>query len=205
MTSRSYKKSTHRFFDELIGFVAGITGIGLALELQSNSAGTVLRYSANDYITLVGNVGVSGIEMRLYPFQVLETLSHNGWPQVITFDVSPINSFAPMHQIQLTGLQGVHGSMISSAFVRYYESNKSFAIAKYGKATKNWSEVWKFGRAIRNALAHNGAINIDDTSAPPVMWRGLSYSHRDNGKAVLYCDITAVELILLMEELDTDV
>ena len=36
------------------------------------------------------------------------------------------------------------------------------------------------------------------------MWRNLKYDFNDNGRAILFDDLTGVELILLMEEMDAE-
>jgi hypothetical protein len=62
--------------------------------------------------------------------------------------------------------------------------------------------VWRFGHAVRNALIHNGCIHFTSRSSPAVEWRGLRYGFVDNGRPVLFKELTGVELILLMEEMD---
>jgi hypothetical protein len=92
--------------------------------------------------------------------------------------------------------------MIANAFVKYFEETRSLVEAKYSKNTQQWPAVWNFGRVMRNALGHKGAIKFDNTKAQPIAWKSLSYSPSDNGKSVLYQDVTAVELVLLMEDMD---
>ena len=36
------------------------------------------------------------------------------------------------------------------------------------------------------------------------MWRNLKYDLKDNGLSILFDDLTGVELILLMEEMDAE-
>lgn len=36
------------------------------------------------------------------------------------------------------------------------------------------------------------------------MWRSLKYDFNDNGRAILFDDLTGGELILLMEEMDAE-
>jgi hypothetical protein len=67
-----------------------------------------------------------------------------------------------------------------------------------------WPSVWKFAWAIRNACSHNGKIFIRDPYHQGVQWRNLKYDHSHNGRSILFDDLTGVELILLMEELDAE-
>lgn len=57
---------------------------------------------------------------------------------------------------------------------------------------------------MRNACAHNGRIHFNHDKYPSVHWRNLSYAYGDNGQQVLFDEVTGVELILLMEEMDAE-
>lgn len=91
--------------------------------------------------------------------------------------------------------------MIINAFIQYYEANKSLVFEKFTNQS-NWPMIWKFAKVIRDALTHNGAIRIDIKKMGKVHWKTLSYDFTNNEKVIFYNDITAVELILLMEEMD---
>ncbi len=92
--------------------------------------------------------------------------------------------------------------MIANAFVQYFEANRSLAVQKYTTNTQAWPPIWNFGRVVRNALSHGGMVDFRNPNAAPVSWRSLSYGPAQNGRQLLYQDITSVELILLMEEMD---
>ena len=200
MQQLTFFRSQHRFFDSLVSFFSSISSLGIAFNAQANGVAT--GYSKTDFIALMGNPSVSGVELHLFPHNLLSTLIGNGWPSSLTFDAHPINQNPPSHPLNLTGLQGVHGSMIANAFVKYFEMNRSLVESKYTKDTRLWPMTWNFGRVVRNALAHNGGIKIDNINSPPVTWKNLTYSYLNNGKQILYCDVTAVELILLMADMD---
>lgn len=203
MSQHVYKANEHRFFDSLVAFTASVSSLGLAIDAQA--CGVAKSYSSSDYLTLEGSSKASGVEFRFFPIALMTTLVQNGWPSSLAFEELAINSAPPPKAITLTGLQGVHGAMISSAFVKYFEEYRSLVEARCTKDVKNWPSVWNFGRVIRNALAHKGQIKFDNQNASPVIWRKLKYSPSDNGKQVLYQDMTSVELILLMEEMDANV
>lgn len=50
----------------------------------------------------------------------------------------------------------------------------------------------------------NPGSDLVDIQHPPVHWRNLKYDFKDNGRPVLFNDLTGVELILLMEEMDAE-
>ena len=52
-------------------------------------------------------------------------------------------------------------------------------------------------RVVRNAIAH-GAIKINDPKSSPISWRGMSYSHADNGKQIVGVDLKLGEVLALM-------
>jgi hypothetical protein len=200
MLLKTYIPSKYRFFNNLVSFFASVSALGTAFNAQAQ--GVSGGYGHLDFIALQGNSNVSGIELHFYPFDLLGTLVSNRWPKQLELCEHQIPKVPPHHPINLTGLHGVHGSMISSAFVQYFEQNRHLVESKFTSSTENWPMVWNFGRVIRNALVHKGTINIKSHSAPPIVWRTLSYSQADNGKLVLYQELTCVELILLMEDLD---
>ena len=203
MTQHIYYKSQHRFFDSLVAFTASIASLGIALPAKAN--GNSSGYSPSDYLTLTGNPKISGIEFRFFPKNILSALVNNTWPSGVVFEEYPINLAPNTLQLNLTGLQRVHGAMISNAFVKYYEDNKLLVEGMYTTDRQNWPSVLNFGRVIRNALAHKGCINFTNPNAAAVTWRSLTYSPLDNGRSILYHDLTAVELIFLMEEMDATI
>lgn len=196
-----YTPQSHRFFDNLVSFVAGVSSLGLAFQAQGGLP--THPFGTNDYIAIVGTSHVAACELHVFPAPILSTLLANQWPTRIEIHEIPINQAPPCHPITLTGMQGVHGSMISSAFVQYFESNRSAVESKYSTNVQAWPAAWNFGRVVRNALAHKGIISIQNPNAAPISWRTLTYGPAENGRQLLYQDLTAVELILLMEDMDS--
>jgi hypothetical protein len=148
-------------------------------------------------------VSLHHARIHIYAGPVLTELLANRWPTQVVVDETPIAQNPPKYATWLTGLRGVHGSMIFNAFVQYFEANRHRAEAKYGNSTQTWPATWNFGRIVRNAFAHGGKINISNPGASPVVWRTLTYAAAQNGRQLLYQDLTPVEVILLMEEMDT--
>jgi hypothetical protein len=200
MPQRTYSPQSHAFFDNLVTFVASVAALGTAFEVQ---AGQQTRpYARHEYIAIAGIPTVAGCEFHIYVGPVLDELRANRWPTQVVIDEAPIAQAPPKYTTWLTGLQGVHGSMIANAFVQYFEANRHRTEAKYGSSPQNWPGPWNFGRVIRNAFAHGGKINITNPNASPVAWKTLTYAASQNGRQLLYQDFTAVEVILLMGEMD---
>ncbi len=93
--------------------------------------------------------------------------------------------------------------LVGDTFVSYFERHVDAVVALWGmKRLGQWPMLWRFGWAMRNALVHNGCIHVTSSASPAVEWRGLRYGLGDNGRPVLFKELTGVELILLTEEMD---
>ena len=202
MPLRTYLPTKHRFFDGLASFLAGIASVGVAFEVQAKHSAR--PYSSKDYLTLEGIKSVSGSEFRFHPKNLLETLASNSWPQHLEVEELQLSIQAPAHSLWLTGLKGVHGSLIASAFVKYFEDHRATIESRHGKDPYKWPSCWNFGRMVRNALSHGGVVTFLNATAAHVSWRTLTYAPADNGRQLLYNDMTAVELILLLEDMDAE-
>lgn len=93
------------------------------------------------------------------------------------------------------------GSLYEHAFITYVAVNESAMRMKHGPK-KNWPSSLNFGRIVRNAFAHGGVLNIaDDVSGD---WGGIHYSKSENGRRVLYNDLSTADLTILMLEMDAE-
>jgi hypothetical protein len=97
-------------------------------------------------------------------------------------------------------LQRLMGSLYEQAFISYFEGVRDLIEVKHGSKTANWPVTLNFGRVVRNAFAHGSAIDIRD--ATTVAWRGVAYSRSQNGRQVIYNDLTAGDVTLLMLDMD---
>lgn len=98
--------------------------------------------------------------------------------------------------------------LVADTLFSYYTRHVEAVESEWGKVEKgNWAMVWQFGGVKRIAIAHNGKIYFESRKAPPVHWLALRYSsYSDNGvlkRQLPYDEITGVELILLMEDMDS--
>jgi len=95
--------------------------------------------------------------------------------------------------------------LVGDTFLSYYERHVDAVESIWGREGKgNWPSAWQFGWAMRNACAHNGLIFFKRKDHPGVSWRNLKFDYGDNNRRVLFNEITGVELILLMEEMDAE-
>jgi len=203
-TTIEYRRADHGFFDELVRLAVSLGSIGVCLELQKS--GKAKPFGNNDTITIVGKSDVSGLEIHFRPRPLFDRLlSPSGrQPRFLNLVKQPINPSPPEHPIFLSKIQLMMARLIGDAFVSYYERHVDAVEDKWGEARREWHQVWRFGWAIRNACSHDGKIFIHYPNHPGVEWRSLKYDFSGNGRPVLFDDLTGVELILLMEEMDAE-
>ena len=143
-----------------------------------------------------------GFQLRIYPSQILGLVSKNIWPLQIEIIKESLVQFARGDPTSINCLQKVHGTLIESSFSQYYENYKLDIEKIFGKEFNNWPSEWNFARIVRNAFSHGGKIKIDNPKANKVTWKNFEYDFHSNGTTLLYNDLTAVELIFLMIEMD---
>jgi hypothetical protein len=202
---RIYSQKKHNFFEQLVTFMTSYVTIGLGLIVQHH--GKMNRFKQRQFIVIRGRPNVSNLEFKFFPYSLFQSLYSKKWPQQLKFHDRPIttqpeNIFKIPVRLQGTGRFTAY--LIMSTFVHYFESIRPLVKSKYG-GQQNWPPTWNFGRVVRNAFAHGGKIKIDNPNATPVAWKNLSYTYNENGRQIIYRDITPVEMVLLMEEMDATV
>ncbi len=201
---RRYTKSQHKFFDYLVTFLGSICCLGIGL-VGHRSGKFNLFYNKDRIFNIQGIATTTNLEFHFHPYGLLNSLAANIWPSSIEFEESPLSGETEGMKtpIQLSTTFMLHSQLIKSAFIHYFESFRPIIEAKYGKSTQLWPSVWNFGRVVRNAFVHNGVIYFNKRTSPSVSWKTLTYSPSDNGRQILYIDLAVVEIILLMEEMDS--
>lgn len=102
------------------------------------------------------------------------------------------------------GLAGIYIFVLSPIFVQFYEDHADCLYQKF-KHPDNWPEIWRFGRIVRNSIAHGGKVDIRQKEAP-ASWRGLSFSAIDNGRQITSRtgDLATGDLFTLMLEMSEE-
>jgi hypothetical protein len=200
---RNYSRGKHRFFDELVSFLAAFGSLATALRFYAGETPAALGPRQG-----IGFQGthVSNLSLTYVPGAVLSEIAQNRLPTTIQMVEQPRTAIPPEDPSSLTSVGELSISLIGSALIRYYESVIPIVRKKFGTDSTNWPGVWNFGRVIRNALAHHGGrVNFDNPRAQPVSWKSLTFSPADNGRQIMFVDIATVEIILLMEDMDATV
>jgi hypothetical protein len=194
-------KESCNFFDELVGFIISVSILTPAIELQNDIKAT--KWLPTEYLVIESGRAFCDFQLRVHPSEVLNLISRNIWPKKLQIIKVPFASKKEKHPIIIDCIKKVHGIIIQSSFSKYYENSKSSLEKKFGSKPENWPNVWLFARVVRNAFSHGGKIKILKPNAPKVIWRNLEYDFSSNGKNIMYTDMTAVELIFLMIEMDS--
>lgn len=200
---RNYSRGQQRFFDELVSFLAAFGSLATALRFYSGETPAAL--GPHQVIGFQGS-HVSNLSLSYAPGAILSEIAQNRLPSTIQMVEGPRTAVSPEDPSSLTIVVELSISLIGSTLIRYYESVIPAVRNRFGTDSTNWPGVWNFGRVIRNALAHHGGrINFDNSRAQPVSWKSLTFSPADNGRQVMFVDITTTEVILLMEDMDAAV
>jgi hypothetical protein len=187
--------TAHRFFNQLATAQAATAAYTLGHVTQAG--GKLAPFTASTPISQVCNTRPE--ELEFDASEVLGPFSKQTWPSVIHLKFHSRPDPAPANP-NPTAVQTLMASFYEHAFITYYEKNVEDIKAKHG-AKKNWPIVLNFGRIVRNAFAHGGTINITDGIS--ASWSGITYSDTDNGRRVLYNDLTSGDLTLLMVDMDS--
>lgn len=198
-----YRETEHGFFLELVRLVVSLSAVGIGFELHKT--GVAKPYGLGQPLLLEGKHGVSELEIHFFPaplyFRLLSPAGRQ--PRFMKIIKKRISKPPSEHPIKLGTVQLLMARLVGDGFVSYYERHIDVVESIWDKEKNgNWPSVWKFGWAMRNACAHNGLIYFTRKDHPGVSWKNLKYNYADNGRRVLFDEITGVELILLMEEMD---
>ncbi len=188
---------THRFFEQLVTAQAATAAYLKAHLLQAGSPAQA--YKPGSPITQMCFTRNRVVEFQ--PIEVLGPITKFAWPPEIHLTLYE-GGTPPSPSADLTVIQTLMASLYEHAFISYYEKNSDEMRAKYG-SKRNFPDALNFGRIVRNAFAHGGKVNITDRM--PGVWAGITYSEKDNGRQVLYHDLSSGDLTLLMIDMDAEI
>ncbi|HLD04465.1 MAG TPA: hypothetical protein VJG90_01985 [Candidatus Nanoarchaeia archaeon] len=195
----TFHSDKHKFFDELLPFICGLSACGIAF---ISSGDTTKVISADATVTLYGSP--KGINQGLIfnPNELLKSIHTNKWPTLIEINELPVPFERESSNRDIYGILKIVEYMAQAAFIQYYEKVVYLIRSKYGGDPLQWPPVLNFARVIRNAFSHGGKIHFDNKVSYSVNWRTLTYSYADQDREIMYKDISAVEIIYLMQDMD---
>ncbi|MPR60617.1 hypothetical protein D7027_02065 [Ochrobactrum intermedium] len=156
---------------------------------------------AEDDVALIDGAACD-VRLSWSPHGTVVPMLFNGWPDKIEFTLYPASPLGRGLKLNLGVLEHFISGLGQALFTNFYENNKRKIEQVHG-SVKQWPETWKFGRALRNAMAHNGRVDIRDNAT--VRWKGLSYSKADNGTELMNIDIWPADIFVLIKEMQAEI
>src|SRR5262249_520170 len=151
--------------------------------------------------------GRSTLEIVVKPASILTPFTKSEWPFSIDLSFVVITEMgtatipAAAVASPLDPILRMRANIIEHAFIASYE-RQAADINKARSRAGGGPPTLAFANVIRNAFAHGGIIHFTPAKAgAPVTWGGLSYSDKDNGRQVMYQDLSHGDVILLMLEM----
>lgn len=194
----------HGFYDSFVVVLAAAASLRQAYVAQLE--GKAVPYDPDDSGSFQGMPHVTGVRLYFRPADVLNPLAQDSWPPEISLFEQALDAPRPPPDDKAAeyrsarGFRGVTDVMMRSAFVAYYEARDP--AGHFDDRQQDWPRVWRFGRIVRNALTHDGCIDIRNPKSAPETWRTLTYSPADNGKPILFRDFAIPDLLYLMIDME---
>ncbi len=188
-----------RYFSDFLAYLVSFYGVAQAAEAARTATAT--RYGPHDFVVL--GCRVSPAQWCWRPYDTIADLYSNLPPhhlELTRLGAAPVSATAEMRFAPaLDRLLSTFGQALGT---NYYERHVGDIKRAYGNEQNDWPEPWGFAWMVRNAMAHDGQLAIRDTRRPPFRWRGLEYSHLQNGRRILHVDLWPGDLFDLIIDLD---
>ncbi|MDP1654918.1 MAG: hypothetical protein Q8K91_12990 [Hylemonella sp.] len=137
------------------------------------------------------------LEVRLPEVGPIEHMVSGTVPTSIMVGFEPAANL-PVHQ---TADGGGNFDILGALFMAFYDTGKEWLDANVSKEAKKWPSIWRFGRVVRNSIAHGGKLFITNSNAAPENWYALTYSPALNGKRIFSTDLAPADLLVLLFEM----
>ena len=204
MSTLIYTQNQHRFFDDLVTLLTSLASFATQMDIYKH--GHCKGLNLDDSMILEGCTIPTNL--IFWPHKVMPILASGEWPTQLELTKAPHKSGIPKSisfELSSDEIKDVTALTTQGSFIRYYETMISQVEKKFGPNTIDWPQIWNFGRVVRNAFAHGGKITFKNPKASNVSWKNITYSPSDNGRQIMYKDIGHVEVIYLMDEMDSDI
>lgn len=202
MKSYVFHKNKHLFFDDLVLLLATDISIAVAIDAYKYP-GKGEIFGQNEYFDYEGSPNVSKLSLRFFPYNMMLSLCRNTWPVEIELFKVEQSENESSDSYKVSSTYELHAGSVQACFSKYFEKSRILIEKQFGSDSSTWPSVMNFGRVIRNTFSHGGRIHFQNKNATAVSWRGLTYDPSMNGKQILYNDMNAVEIIILMNDINS--
>jgi hypothetical protein len=202
MDVKNFKRDRDAFFDPLVTLWCSLSSFNVAIESYHRGGFSKIPSMEDHYIELRGKT----VDCIFWCSSIMNQIKNDSWPDelVMAYEAPKSGSVGNKLEFRHAGISGFMYSAVGSCFITYYESNKERVVSKFGENTSAWPDIWKFGRVVRNSIAHKGVVTITNARSNPVAWRGIQISANSNGQSIFTPQtlIGVGDVIPLMEEMD---
>lgn len=193
--------SSYPFFDGAISFLAGVCSTNFLIDAYLSKA---VPYKDGHYLFFEGRKKATNKVYYFFPYDIYKFLIENRWPEKIKIHYKH-KDFDDQEELDegINGFVKVFLSLGQATFIQYWEGIKNTIIKKFGSDQTKWKEIFQFGWIIRNALAHNFKVTINNNKIDNIKWNELSFGYSTNGTDISD-HIMFLELIILMKDIEDE-
>jgi hypothetical protein len=127
---------------------------------------------------------------------------HNA-PGPISYQIGFVPFTPPDIHHKTGSLRSIHHAVFSAYLVIFYERHKDWIAVTYTSDPDKWPEPFRFLRAMRNAIAHDGKIGLRPKDRP-VVWHHVKYDQASNGRSVLPDELSVGDILILLFEVSDE-
>lgn len=199
-SARGLITNSERYFDDIQSHLVAL--IGLAHMIEVGSSGKSAIYGPGHTVRL--DCATEAASWYWSPHTTVQQLASNFVPTNLVIERIAQTPALGAGALNLGALGNLLKGFGQALITNYFERHRHDIVDKFGTdVNSSWPSVWNFARVVRNAMAHGGEILIRSPTAPPVNWKGLSYSPNDNGRNILHTDLWPGDLLDLLIEMDS--
>lgn len=192
---------SYTFFDGVVTFIAGVCSTNLLIDSYLTEA---TPYKDGHYLYFEGRKNATNKIYYFFPFDIYKYIIENKWPENIKI-YHKEKSFDDKNETtgSIIGFAKVFLSLGQATYIQFWESIKDNIINQFGNDQTKWNNIFQFGWIIRNALAHNFKVTINNKSFENITWKGLNFGYSTNETDISE-QIMFIELIFLMKDIEDE-
>jgi len=196
----------HLGFEAIVFIVYSQTTAAMGNKVQLVGGCDPYRLDSPDRPLTIGGLPTGkGVDLEIYPGQVIVDMANGRFPSELTFILLPINSkVSTKCNVPMPGIKNTALQLYSYSYIAFYENIKNKIEMKFGEQPSKWPSILNFARVIRNSFAHGNIVNFINPRASKVSWENLSLGPVDNGKQVLFSLLGLSDIILLIFEIGNE-
>lgn len=193
--------NSYNFFDGAVSFLAGLCSTNLLIDAYLTEA---IPYKDGHYLFFEGRKQATNKIYYFFPYDIYKYLINNQWPDSIKIHFKD-KTFEDIEEIDgaVNGFVKVFLSLGQATYIQYWETTKEKIVKQFGNDQTKWDNLFKFGWIVRNALAHNFKVTVNNNKIDNIIWNGLNFGYSTNGVDISE-QMMFLELIVLMKDIEDE-